>query len=199
MKVYKAISSVAEELSKTGISKDRKNPAQGYRFRGIDDVYQALSTLLPKHGLVILPKVISRECTERQTAKGGTMFYTVVHMDFDFISSEDGSTHVVSTAGEAMDSGDKSTNKAMSAAYKYACLQAFCIPTEGDNDTENSSPEVAAPTGNRDKPPYQDSDIDKNIGGWKSSGVTGKQVVQRICSKYTLSDEQADKIMGELG
>jgi hypothetical protein len=32
----------------------------------------------------------------------------------------------------------------MSAAYKYAAMMAFCIPTEGDNDTENQTHEVAA-------------------------------------------------------
>jgi hypothetical protein len=42
-----------------------------------------------------------------------------------------------------MDMADKATNKAMSAAYKYACLQAFCIPTEGDNDADASTPDVA--------------------------------------------------------
>ena len=44
--------------------------------------------------------------------------------------------HIVKTFGEAMDSGDKATNKAMSAAYKYACFKAFSIPTEGDNDAD---------------------------------------------------------------
>ena len=50
----------------------------------------------------------------------------------------------VTTYGEAMDSGDKATNKAMSAAYKYAAMQAFCIPTEGDNDADATTHEVAA-------------------------------------------------------
>jgi hypothetical protein len=63
---------------------------------------------------------------------------------FDFVSADDGSMHEVVTFGEAMDSGDKATNKAMSAAYKYACMQAFCIPTEGDNDADAKTHEVAA-------------------------------------------------------
>ncbi|SPW12874.1 Uncharacterised protein [Cronobacter sakazakii] len=46
------------------------------------------------------------------------------------MSTKDGSVHTVVTYGEAMDSGDKATNKAMSIAYKYAAFQAFCIPTE---------------------------------------------------------------------
>jgi hypothetical protein len=32
-----------------------------------------------------------------------------------------------------MDTGDKSTNKAMSMAMKYASLLTFCIPTEGED------------------------------------------------------------------
>lgn len=42
-----------------------------------------------------------------------------------------------------MDSADKATNKAMSAAYKYAAMQAFCIPTEGDNDADAHTHDVA--------------------------------------------------------
>ncbi len=45
-----------------------------------------------------------------------------------------------------MDSGDKSANKAMSAAYKYALMQVFCIPTDEPKDTENETHEVAPKT-----------------------------------------------------
>ena len=86
---------------------------------------------------------MTRETTERATKSGSTLFYTVLEVEFDFVSSEDGSTHTIRTIGEAMDSADKSTNKAMSAAYKYACLQAFCIPTEGDNDADATTHDVA--------------------------------------------------------
>lgn len=136
MSVYQAITAVAADLAKTGIGKNNTNAQQGYKFRGIDDVYNELAPLLAKHGLCILPRVISRQCTERTTARGGTLFYVVVESEFDFVSATDGSKHTVKTFGEAMDSGDKATNKALSAAYKYAAFQAFCIPTEGDNDAD---------------------------------------------------------------
>lgn len=144
MKVYQAIAAVAAAMSATGISKDRRNAQQGYNFRGIDDVYNALGPILAKHGLVVLPRVLGRECVERTTAKGGALFYVTVEVEFDFVSAEDGSKHKVKTFGEAMDSADKATNKAMSAAYKYAAMQAFCIPTEGDNDADAHTHEVAA-------------------------------------------------------
>jgi len=130
MEVYKAISAVAKEMAEQGISKDRENRQQGFNFRGIDQVYNALAPMLAKHGLVILPRITERTVTERATKNGGVLFYVVVKAEFDFVATEDGSKHTVITYGEAMDSGDKATNKAMSIAYKYAAFQAFCIPTE---------------------------------------------------------------------
>ena len=145
MKVYQAINKVQAALCKQGISKDHRNSqGAGYNFRGIDDVYNAVSPLLAEHGLCILPRMISRQCEERQSKSGGALFYITVEAEFDFVSAEDGSTHTVRTFGEAMDSGDKGTNKAMSAAYKYAAFQAFAIPTEGDNDADARTHEVAS-------------------------------------------------------
>lgn len=155
--VYQLIAAVAAELAQEGISKDRRNQQQGYQFRGIDDVYNALAPVIAKHGLVILPRILSRDITERPSAKGGVLFSVVVEAEFDFVSSHDGSKHTVKTYGEAMDSADKATNKAMSAAYKYAAFQTFCIPTEGDNDADASTHQVAAskPAAKRSKPNWQ--------------------------------------------
>lgn len=146
-KVYAAISKVMAEIGRTGISKERKNLQQGYQFRGIDDVYNALSGLLSAAGLCILPRVTSREVTERATQKGGVLFYVVLGMEFDLVCAEDGSKHTIAVSGEAMDSGDKATNKAMSAAFKYACMQVFCIPTEGNPDADAETHDVAPRTG----------------------------------------------------
>lgn len=145
MKVYQAINKVQAALSQQGIAKNRRNTqGSGYNFRGIDDVYNALSPLLAEHGLCILPRVMSRSCEERSSKSGGALFYVTVEAEFDLVCAEDGSKHTVKTFGEAMDSGDKATNKAMSAAYKYAAFQAFSIPTEGENDADAHTHEVAA-------------------------------------------------------
>lgn len=136
MKVYQAIKNVAAAMSHDGISKARKNSQQGYNFRGIDDVLNALSSALVEAGLLILPRVTSRTVTERETKNGGALFYVTVQVEFDLVSAEDGSKHTVATYGEAMDSADKATNKAMSAAYKYLALLTFCIPTEASPETD---------------------------------------------------------------
>ena len=147
--VYQLIAAVAAEVAQEGISKSRKNQQQGYQFRGIDDVYNALAPILAKHGLVILPRCIARTVAERQARGGGVLFSVVVEAEFDFVSSFDGSRHTVKTYGEAMDSADKATNKAMSAAYKYAAFQAFCIPTEGDNDADATTHQVETPSASK--------------------------------------------------
>lgn len=144
MKVYKAIGAVSAAISQEGISKTRKNTQQGYNFRGIDDVLNALSGALVQAGLVILPRCVERECVERTTAKGNALFYVTCKVEFDLVSTEDGSKHTVCTYGEAMDSADKATNKAMSAAYKYLALLVFCIPTESTPDADQDTHEVTA-------------------------------------------------------
>jgi hypothetical protein len=149
--VFTKIAAVQGELAKIGIGKNNANTQQNYKFRGIDDVYNALAPLLAKHGLCILPRMVGREREERVTVKEwngsrkeSVTFYVTVDAEFDFVSADDGSIHVVRTYGEAMDNGDKATNKAMSAAYKYAAFMTFAIPTEGDEDADSTTHEVAA-------------------------------------------------------
>lgn len=142
IEVYKAICAVQMALSKQGIAKDKQ--AQGYKFRGIDDIYNALSPLLAANNLCIIPRMIDRTYVERLSKSGGSLYFVCVRAEFDFVSAIDGSKHTAATFGEAMDSSDKATNKAMSAAYKYAAFQTFAIPTEGDNDADAHTP-IAAP------------------------------------------------------
>ena len=60
------------------------------------------------------------------------MNYVRFKVASDLVSVEDGLCHTVESFGEALDERDKTTTKAMSAAYKSAMLQAFCIPVVGE-------------------------------------------------------------------
>lgn len=138
MNIYQAISGVMAEVGP--ISKDRQNTLQNYKFRGVDDACNALNPILPKYGIFFCPVVLSEKREERTSKNGGLLIYTILLVEFT-VYAGDGSSVKLVMIGEAMDSGDKSANKAMSAAYKYAMLELFCIPTEDDKDTENHSPE----------------------------------------------------------
>lgn len=143
MKVYAAMVAVMADLSRVGIGKEKFNEQQRFKYRGVDDVMNALAPLLAKHGLLVLPRVTKREIVERQSSKGNPLFFTTLEIEYDFVACEDASKHIVGPiVGEAMDSGDKSANKAMAIAYKYACFQAFCIPTEVTQDPDE---EIHAP------------------------------------------------------
>lgn len=135
-KIFEAISKVMADVGAVG--KNDKNPQQGYKYRSIDKVMNALNPALIKHNVFVTPEVLEQTREERNTSKGGVLIYSVCKVKYTFYTT-DGSSVTAIVIGEAMDSGDKATNKAMSAAFKYACFQTFCIPTEEMIDTERDS------------------------------------------------------------
>jgi len=140
MKIYQALADIMKDVD--AIGKNKTNPQQGYKFRGIDDMYNALHSYFKKHEVFICSNVLSSKREERQTKSGGTLIYTITTCEFSFYAT-DGSFVKSTIEGEAMDSGDKSTNKAMSTALKYALMQMFLIPTEEQLDTEYKTYEVS--------------------------------------------------------
>jgi len=197
--VYKAISEVAQKMAAEGISKSRKNEKQGYHFRGIDEIYNALASHLAASGLVIIPRILSREFREVSTKLGGLMSYVIVEAEYDFVSAQDGSTHTARVIGEAMDSADKATNKAMSAAYKYLCLQTFCIPTEGDNDAdahthERQAPQSTTPPQKQPEKPW----LNENSEAFEKAlkAIAEKTVtIAQIKAKYRLAKSTEEKLI----
>lgn len=126
-KIYKAISDIMNEIGVVG--KTSKNTQQGFMYRGIDSVMNAINPALVKHKVFIVPEVLEQTREERQSSRGGTLLYSICKIKYTFYA-DDGSSVYAVVVGEGMDSGDKATNKAMSIAFKYACFQVFCIPTE---------------------------------------------------------------------
>lgn len=138
MNIFESISAVMRDCG--AVTKDKWNSQQGYKFRGIDAVLNALRPAFAKNKVFVVPEVLEQNREERTTAKGGLLIYSVVRVKYTFYA-EDGTSVSAVVCGEGMDSGDKATNKAMSAAFKYACFQTFCIPTEEMKDSEDDSPE----------------------------------------------------------
>ena len=137
--VFSAIVAVMQDVEHIG--KNRQNEAQRYKFRGIDDVYNALHSILAKHGVFSVPTVLEDRHEERLSKSGSANIYRVLKIQYRFFA-KDGSFFDAVVIGEGMDSGDKASNKAMAVAHKYALLQVFAIPTEEEKDPEVDSHEV---------------------------------------------------------
>ncbi len=140
-KIYKAIPCIMSEIN--AVEKNKKNKQQGFMYRGIDDVMNAINPALVKHNVFIVPEVMEQSREERKSAKGINLLYSVCRMKFRFCA-DDGSYIEAVTVGEGMDSGAKATNKAMAVAFKYACFQVFCIPTEEMKDPDAETPEPSS-------------------------------------------------------
>lgn len=125
--IYQAIIGVMADIG--AIGKEKRNTQQGFKYRGVDDVMNALQPVMVQHGLFVVPEIIDQKREERQTKNKGNLIYSVCTVRYTFYA-KDGSSVQCVVIGEGMDSGDKATNKAMSIAFKYACFQVFCIPTE---------------------------------------------------------------------
>lgn len=153
--IHEAIVKVMNDVGAVG--KDGRNDqGRGYRYRSIEAVMNALHPAMVKNGIFCAPQVLEQIREERQTNNGGTLIYSIIKVKYTFYAA-DGSNVEACVIGEGFDSGDKATNKAMSAAFKYACFQVFCIPTEEMIDSETESPDVKP----KKKQEPKDAPVDK--------------------------------------
>jgi hypothetical protein len=182
--IFSKMSSILKSVE--AIKKDRRNTqGAGFMYRGIDDMYNELHSSFADNGVFCTTEVLTRAQEERQSKAGGALFYTVCTVRFTFWA-EDGSFVQSTVIGEAMDSGDKGTNKAMAIAHKYTLMQAFLIPTEEDKDPDGQSHQVAA---NASRTPVN-KDLDQTL--YTATDVQ-KRAVMVWAAKYQIHDP------GELG
>ena len=111
------------------VGKDGYNEQQGFSFRGVDGVVNAVGPALREHGVLVTPRVLDKSYRDFETSRGALMHECIVEVEYTFTGPE-GDTLVGSSLGESADSGDKGTAKAMSVAYRTWWLQALCIPTD---------------------------------------------------------------------
>lgn len=148
-KIYGAIAGVIADVG--AVAKDKVNKQQGFKYRSVDDVFNALHPALAKNKVFIVPRIIEQNREVVGTTKNGTkMTLAICKIKFTFYA-EDGSYIEAVIIGEGLDTGDKATNKAMAVAYKYVCFQVFCIPTEEMTDPDSERPELDGAEDEKDK------------------------------------------------
>lgn len=164
------------------VSKDQKNVQQGFKFRGIDQFVNALHPALVKNGVLMFPREARPTTYElkdvvRSTGKAGVDKHVSVAMEYDFYAEDGSKLTVGPIPAEAVDSGDKGTNKALSAALKYALIQTFSVPTtdmaEADLETVEIGKEASKTADT--KPEVKKSSFNKNKGVTQESAVENLQ------------------------
>ena len=134
--IAQAMNAIMKEVG--AIAKKDKNTSQGFNFRGIDSVVNAVSPALQKHGVIVVPSVEDYEYATVEIGKNRTaMGHVKVKVTYTFIGAS-GDSIKATVVGEAMDAGDKATAKAMSVAFRTALLQALSLPTD-EPDPDSSS------------------------------------------------------------
>ena len=130
-----------------GVGKNDKNTQQGFNFRGIDAVLNAVGPALRKHGGFIVPKILSSETSIAPTKNGGAVNIVRLHVEYSVFGAE-GEPLVGDVVSESMDSGDKSTAKALSVALRSFLIQLLALPThEPDPDSQTYEIAAAVPAG----------------------------------------------------
>ena len=140
--IYGKIADCMRQLG--AIGKDSYNQQQKFSYRGVDAVMNALNPVLTANHVFCVPEVLEQHREERQTRNGGNLIYSILKICYT-LYAEDGSSVSATVIGEGMDSADKSSNKAMSVAYKYAMFQIFSIPTEEMADPDADTPPESMP------------------------------------------------------
>lgn len=174
MNIYESITKIMAEIP--AIGKNKTNLQQKFKYRGIDDVMNAIQPLLAKYKVFIVPTVLEQTREERQTKGGGTLIYSICKIKYTFYA-EDGSNITAITIGEGMDSGDKATNKAMAIAMKYALFQVFCIPTDEMKDPDAETPDEIVKKGEEKISKVQ---VDALYNLIKTKGVENDEVIATL-------------------
>lgn len=188
--IFETINAVMEEIGAVG--KNSRNEKQKYMYRGVDDVMNALNPAFTKHKLFMVPEVVSQKREERQTANEKNLIHSVLSVKYTFYA-EDGSSIYTIVPGEGMDSGDKASNKAMSAAFKYACFQTFCIPTEEMPDPDAETPPPSKPV----KPTLEAKYVNTLFAELQRTGIGLKGILQtyKVADVHDLTFEDWKKAM----
>jgi hypothetical protein len=127
------------------VSKRQTNEGLGYAYRALADVYLACQPVMAANGVHFAPfRICDYKCEKFDRGNGKFSFHVTMMVEHRFYAS-DGSFVSVTTIGEAIDTSDKASNKAMSASAKYALVQGYCLPeADPDADADHSHPEIDA-------------------------------------------------------
>lgn len=141
LNLYQKLAAITGEIGT--VAKAGKNKEQGYNFIEYAAVAGLLRSLFAKYNVICLPKMGERQATEVTTSRGTRGTYVLIHFEFTFINGDKPEEReVIPWIGEALDYGDKATNKAATGALKYCLMRTFNVSEKGDEDPDQHSIEL---------------------------------------------------------
>lgn len=183
------------------VRKSDRNEHQKFMFRGIDAVMNAVGPVLREHGVVVVPNVVECIYDKVHTTQNKPATACRVKVDYIFYA-EDGSSIVTTVQGEAWDSGDKATPKAMSVAFRTALLQALCLPTD-EPDPDETTYEQARPakTSTEDVARLSKAFSAAGLGGPENSEgrqIIFKDALDRDTKGGDVTKDETDRVLAYL-
>lgn len=194
-KIFRQITQVMKDVG--AVAKKDRNTQQGFNYRGVDAVMNAINPAFQKHGVFVVPAILEQTREVKTTAKGAVMNYSICRIEYRFYA-EDGSYVRAVVVGEAMDSADKATNKAMAVAFKYACFQVLCIPTEEMKDPDGAG-EPVAPRANPDGKQKKPTGKAKDSGAGTAGGEEPPDIGPGEAAAEKIDTAKLNTIKAELG
>lgn len=177
------------------VGKGDYNEQQGFRFRGIDSILNAVGPALREYGVTVVPKsIIDIYRTEYSTNRGTRMVNKEVRIMWE-VRGPAGDSFTGESIGEAADAGDKSITKAQSVAFRQFLIAALAIPT-GDPDPDSESHERAAgpSEGERLDPKLEAANEARGelLDALKDDGWTVDKLLRRFQADYSMDLRQVD-------
>jgi len=136
--------------------------AQGYAYRKIEDVLNAVSPIFDRHKITTAMTCTDITTTQQAEEKKNTQGVVIGVRYIDRVvcrvavtfHATDGSSIECSGVGEGIGYGDgTAAKKAMSAGWKYAVAMGLSIPFEAEDDEQNDPHRPASPPADKPKTP----------------------------------------------
>jgi len=141
-KIFQAMAAILKDVD--AVSKSRASSGSfSFKYRGIDDVMNALHSAFAEHKVFLLPKILEHDYEKVVGPDGKPKgYHHLAKFEFTFYA-EDGSSVTGIATGECIANDDKGVGKCASYALKICLLQTFMIPTEEqDKDPDSISEHV---------------------------------------------------------
>lgn len=130
-----------------------------FKFRGIETALNAFGPACRKHGVLVIQHKVETEYRDISTSNGGRMRECTALVTFR-VYGPDGSFFETQAAGEASDSGGRSTPKAQSIALRTLLINNGLVPTEDRDADRDQFERGEAPA--RGPESYRDEIVDKH-------------------------------------